>query len=117
MNLNMQSVRSYLGQAAQTAKELSAQAAVAAKDLSSQVVGAKCLRDYTVQGLTGTAGPGSMWKIFAARSRKEGNYRITQLACPNTSLHWALIDLPKLQCQIQLSQCRHITPTGKCLDS
>ncbi|KAL3160085.1 hypothetical protein ABBQ32_010866 [Trebouxia sp. C0010 RCD-2024] len=72
MNLNMQTVRSYLGQAAQTAKELSSQAAVAAKDLSSQVVGAKCLREYTVQGLTGSAGPGNMWKIFAARSRKEG---------------------------------------------
>lgn len=72
MNLNMQTVRSYLGQAAQTAKELSSQAAVAAKDLSSQVVGAKCLREYTVQGLTGSAGPGSLWKIFAARSRKEG---------------------------------------------
>ncbi|KAL0052017.1 hypothetical protein WJX82_006565 [Trebouxia sp. C0006] len=72
MNLNMQTVRSYLGQAAQTAKELSSQAAVAAKDLSSQVVGAKCLREYTVQGLTGSAGPSCMWKIFAARSRKEG---------------------------------------------
>ena len=72
MNLNMQTVRSYLGQAAQTAKELSSHAAVAAKDLSSQVVGAKCLREYTVQGLTGSAGPSCMWKIFAARSRKEG---------------------------------------------
>ncbi|KAL0038526.1 hypothetical protein WJX77_009542 [Trebouxia sp. C0004] len=72
MNLNMHTVRSYLGQAAQTAKELSSQAAVAAKDLSFQVVGAKCLREYTVQGLTGSAGPSCMWKIFAARSRKEG---------------------------------------------
>ena len=88
MNLNMQTVRSYLGQAAQTAKELSSQAAVAAKDLSSQVVGAKCLREYTVQGLTGSAGPGSMWKIFAARSRKEGNCNATQLARVNTSMSW-----------------------------
>lgn len=72
MNLNMQTVRSYLGQAAQTAKELSSQAAVAAKDLSSQVIGAKCLRDYNMQGLTGSAGPGCLWKIFAARSKKEG---------------------------------------------
>lgn len=117
MNLNMQSVRSYLGQAAQTAKELSTQAAVAAKDLSSQVVGAKCLREYTVQGLTGSAGPGSMWKIFAARSRKEGRCTITQLACFNTSLHWALTFWPNLRCQIQLGQCRHITPTGQRLDS
>ena len=117
MNLNMQSVRSYLGQAAQTAKELSSQAAVAAKDLSSQVVGAKCLREYTVQGLTGSAGPGSLWKIFAARSRKEGDFRILQLACSNKSLHCALTFLPKSKCHIQLSQCRHVTPTGKRLDS
>ena len=72
MNLNMQSVRSYLGQAAQTAKELSSQAAVAAKDLSSQVTGAKCLRDYNMQSMTGSAGPGCLWKIFAARSKNEG---------------------------------------------
>ena len=115
--MNMQSVRSYLGQAAQTAKELSSQAAVAAKDLSSQVVGAKCLRDYTVQGLTGSAGPGSLWKIFAARNRKEGNCRMMQLACPNISLHRALTFLPELRCHIQLSECRHFTPTGKRLDS
>lgn len=73
MNINMQSVRSYLGQAAQTAKELSTQAAVAAKDLSSQVIGAKCLRDYSMQGLTASAGPGCMWNIYAARSKREGD--------------------------------------------
>lgn len=80
MNINMQTVKSYLGQAAQTAKELSSQAAVAAKDLSSQVIGAKCLRDYSMQGLTGSAGPGCFWKLFAARSKKEG--KAAQLPFP-----------------------------------
>ena len=79
MNLNMQTVRSYLGQAAQTAKELSSQAAFAAKDLSSQVIGAKCLRDYNMQRLTGSAGLGCLWKIFAARSKKEGELSSIQL--------------------------------------
>lgn len=92
MNLNMQTVRSYLGQAAQTAKELSSQAAVAAKDLSSQVVGAKCLREYTVQGLTGSAGPGSLWKIFAARSRKEGTCR-SRILLVDDFIVWALASL------------------------
>lgn len=100
MNINMQSVRSYLGQAAQTAKELSSQAAVAAKDLSSQVVGAKCMRDYTVQGLTGSAGPGNLWKIFSARSRKEGSCSSMRLACPKTLVRWNLTSLSSSKIQM-----------------
>ena len=37
-----------------------------------QVVGAKVLRDYAIGVQVATGGSGGLWKIFDARSKKEG---------------------------------------------
>ena len=37
-----------------------------------QVAGAKALRDYALEHEVATGGLNSLWKIFSARSRKEG---------------------------------------------
>lgn len=37
-----------------------------------QVAGAKALRDYVLEGQVATAGLNDIWKVYSARSRKEG---------------------------------------------
>ena len=37
-----------------------------------QVLGARVLRDYQLGGLVATGGVNGVWKIYAARSKKEG---------------------------------------------
>ena len=41
-----------------------------------KVVGARCLRDYSLQGQVATGGLHGVWKIFAARSKKDGEQEL-----------------------------------------
>ena len=45
-----------------------------------QVVGARCLRDYTLQGQTATGGLNGIWRIYSARCRKEGGQSLARTA-------------------------------------
>ncbi|KAK9813184.1 hypothetical protein WJX72_010231 [[Myrmecia] bisecta] len=67
--MNFSSFKQALGQAVQAGLQT---ATSAAKDISAQVVGAKCLREYTIGQQTCCGGASGVWKIHSARSRKEG---------------------------------------------
>ena len=43
--------------------------------LCLQVAGAKALRDYALAEEVATGGLNGLWKIFSARSRKEGDVK------------------------------------------
>ena len=40
--------------------------------MAEQVAGAKALREYALEHEVATGGLNALWKIFSARSRKEG---------------------------------------------
>ncbi|KDD72582.1 hypothetical protein H632_c3167p0, partial [Helicosporidium sp. ATCC 50920] len=64
---HLKSLGSVLGQATRTATDV-------AKDLSravAQELGAvRCLQSYSVEGQVCTAGPGGLWRVYAAKARK-----------------------------------------------
>lgn len=59
-----------LGQATKTATDA---AVVVTRAVAAEVVGARCLQGYTVEAEPSAfAGPGGIWKIYTARSKKDG---------------------------------------------
>lgn len=76
--MNFSNWRSVLGQAASQAVQT---ASSTARDLQAQIAGAKVLRDYNLQGSTIQIGPGGLWRLTTARSRKEGTSLNTSFLC------------------------------------
>lgn len=76
--MNFSNWRSVIGQAASQAVQT---ASSTARDLQAQIAGAKVLRDYNLQGSTIQIGPGGLWRLTTARSRKEGASLHTTTYC------------------------------------
>ena len=76
--MNLSNWRSVLGQAASQAVQT---ASSTARDLQAQIAGAKVLRDYNLQGSTIQIGPGGLWRLTTARSRKEGAGLVIAFFC------------------------------------
>lgn len=67
--INLKSLQSALGQAMQSAASTAKSIGGA---VAAEVVGARCLLDYNVEAQVASGGPCSLWKIYTARSKKEG---------------------------------------------
>ena len=69
-------LRSALDKAAQLGSQAGAYAVSSARELSqkvaAEVAGARVLVDYSVQEQVASAGPGGVWRIYIARSRRQG---------------------------------------------
>lgn len=60
------------GLAQQVGAQVAQGAKAASKLVSQEVLGAQCLLDYAVGSQLASAGPGGLWRVYTARSKKEG---------------------------------------------